>query len=271
MRVENRYRFIWLMLFAIIFCYANGEKQYWMQQASARMDISHMPKVGEVFTLTYTYTPFRDPASAVYPKEMKFAPRPQQVSDFYEIVVGQLTNKFPDIQENKPIEFTISLRITKPVPKVRLHGYIPGYNAWHSVIELFLLDSITGQYGTGEQFLKTYIPIVYRYDACDGSFTEPCFNALLAERNSEIIAMMKQLEPRLSDSLALLLHSDQYRVGAPPGLSRWDEENEQWIMNEVFEYYLNDSWYDAAREGKHEEWIQQEREKIIQEHEKENH
>jgi hypothetical protein len=267
----------WLLLFPIILCYASGERPYWMHQATAGMNISHLPRVNETFTLTYTYTPLNDPNSVIYPKEMKFTfigyethsgPRSH---DFYEIVTGQVTNEFSELQQDVPTEFTISLRITKPIAKVILRGYVPGYPAWISRIELFLLDSISGQYGTGEQFLKKYVPIEYRYDACDGSFTEPCYALQLFEQNRAIISMMKQLEPKLSDSLALLLHSDQYRIGAPPGLPRWDDENNRWIEEELFEYYLRDGWYDAVREGTHEEWIEQEREKIMKEHEKKDY
>jgi hypothetical protein len=74
--------------------------------------------------------------------------------------------------------------------------------------------------------------------------------------------MIKQFEPSLSDSEALLLHSDQYRTGVPEGLPRWDEENKRWMDEEVYEYYLRDGWFKALREGRREEWIRDEKIKI---------
>ncbi|MGQ9816710.1 MAG: hypothetical protein ACUVQ3_01980 [bacterium] len=53
---------------------------------------------------------------------------------------------------------------------------------------------------------------------------------------------MKEIEPVFTDSLALLLHSEQYKVGVPKGTARWDSLNQRWNGRALFDYYLKDGW-----------------------------
>lgn len=123
-----------------------------------------------------------------------------------------------------------------------------------------LLDPKTGQMGTeGEK----YKGVEYHYDPEAGMFL-PEIAPPLGPRNKRIIAMMKRLEPAITDSEALCLHSDFYRLGIPPGTGMKKTEvgmAELEVFEEGFQYYLKDGWLKAFREGKREEWIKQESEK----------
>ncbi|MCK4575286.1 hypothetical protein KAU34_02650 [candidate division WOR-3 bacterium] len=132
-------------------------------------------------------------------------------------------------------------------------------------IQLYLLDEKTGLLGTGKDKEKG-LPVEYRYDAVDGTFYPPgkLDTPVNVEWNRRITQMMKKLEPALSDSQALLLHSDHYRIGTPKEATHWDEEKKCFVTDEekIFEYYLTDGWFKALLSGKREEWIKKEKEKI---------
>jgi len=131
---------------------------------------------------------------------------------------------------------------------------------------MFLINSKTGQYGTREEY-EGRLPVEYRYDPLVGTFTcSPSQNPAPVEENREIIKTIKKLAPTLSDSLALVLHSEQYRVGVPKGLPRWDSLNQRWKEEEIFEYYLKDGWLDALNRNELGKWEEKERIKIQAEH-----
>jgi hypothetical protein len=104
---------------------------------------------------------------------------------------------------------------------------------------------------------KRGLPIIYRYSADERKVYPPGMLELPGdvERNREIIAMMRDLEPSLSDSEALLLHADLPRIGKPRGASNWTEMG-------IYRYYVDDGWVEAMRAAKRQEWINQERIKI---------
>lgn len=135
----------------------------------------------------------------------------------------------------------------------------------HQHLGLYLIDEKTGLLGTKKEKEKG-LPVEYRYDAVDGTFYPPgsLDTPVNVEWNRRIIKMMKKLEPALSDSQALLLHSDHYRIGTPKEASHWDKEKKCLVTDEekIFEYYLKDGWFKALLSGKREEWIKKEREKI---------
>lgn len=255
-----------LPILITVFGYSSqGEILFERQQASAYIDISVTPKIGEVFTVSYTFVPHMDAGEAsYYPYVMKFSVNTYQEKNAYKIVTGQLENELLAIKKGEPTTYTISLMITKSVPVIQIGAGIPGRIAWVRFIKLYLIDPETGQYGTKEEY-EGNLPAEYRYDPVDGSFTcSPSLNPAPVEENRRIIKMIRELEPRLSDSLALLLHSDQYRVGIPRGVSQWDSLNQRWIDKGVYEYYLRDGWFKALQEGKRDEWLKKEKAKIEQ-------
>jgi len=130
---------------------------------------------------------------------------------------------------------------------------------------LFLIDEKTGLLSTKSGLIRE-LPVEYRYDAVDGTFYKPgeLDVPVNVEWNRRIIKMMKELEPALSDSEALLLHSDHYRIGIPQDAIYWDKKEECWMTNEkkMFQIFLKDGWYDALKEGVRNSWIETEKEKI---------
>jgi len=147
-----------------------------------------------------------------------------------------------------------------------------GWGVGKGVLVLYLLHENTGLLGTKEDF-KRALPVEYRYDAVDGTFYPPgkLDTPVNVKWNRRIIKMMKEIEPALSDSQALLLHSDHYRIGTPKEATHWDEEKKCLVTDEekIFEYYLKDGWFKVLLSGKREEWIKKEKEKIKLQYEEE--
>jgi hypothetical protein len=127
---------------------------------------------------------------------------------------------------------------------------------------LTLVDTITGQYGKGLTASETQA-IKYRYDFVDGTFLETYIPERVSiTENTKIISMMRKLEPRLNDSLALLLHSDYFRIGAPEDMPYWDEDNSRWLYEDVYDLYLKDGWLKAVLQNERDSWIEKERLKL---------
>jgi len=261
-----------LMVLVIGFGQANG----WLSPLEGDVDqemyiTGGYPKVGEVFEAVYRVRLKEENSLNKHPEKMvamgyviHFSSRPMDPVTFItekEIFV-------PVLNPREWREFSAKLRITKGATNIQIQAgthFKASKSGAHGAMSIYLLDPETGQYGTKEEY-EGKLPVEHRYDPVDGSFTcSPDRNPAPVEENRRIIKMIRDLEPRLSDSLALLLHSDQYRVGVPKGLPRWDEENKRWLEEEIFEYYLNDGWFEALHAGKREAWIIQEREKIMKE------
>jgi len=232
------------------------------------------PKIGEIFEVVYRITvkATADWAERKSYLTHNYAAVIRGPAEALEII-GQDKFFFSGLEIGETKEFRVHCRILKSWNWIQItgsvelvyQGKIRGDVAGKAGIPLYLINPETGQYGTKEEY-EGKLPVEYRYDPVDGSFTcSPSQNPAPVEENRRIIKMIKELEPRLSDSLALLLHSDQYRVGVPKGLPIWDEEKQRWIEEEIFKYYLNDGWFEALQEGRREAWIIQEREKIMKE------
>jgi hypothetical protein len=183
-----------------------------------------------------------------------------------------------EIKANEKLQFKLKAKIYDIVEEKNLNT-IPvvsisvGVESWTEEhrsgqggqnIRLFLVDKKTGLLGIKSDLIKE-LPVEYRYDAVDGTFYSPgeLDVPVNAKWNLEIIEMIKELEPALSDSEALLLHSDHYRIGIPKDAVYWDKKEECWVTNEkkMFEVFLKDGWYDALKEGKRNAWIETEKEK----------
>jgi len=183
------------------------------------------------------------------------------------------------IKANEKLQFKLKVKINDTVeeknlntiPVVSISVGVESFTEEHRSgqggqnIRLFLINKKTGLLGTQTDMTKN-LSVEYRYDAVDGTFFNPDSVDTPAniEWNSEIILMMRELEPALSDSEALLLHSDHYKIGIPRDAMHWDEKEECWITNEkkMFEIFLKDGWYDALQQGERNEWIETEKEKI---------
>jgi len=259
------------LLMVLVIGFGQATKPIWPLENETEHEMvlaDKAPKVGEVFEVVY-----RVRLKVNIPPEfgkrnffVKFGTGTYGPAE----VIGTDEICIPFLVPGEWQEVRGKYRIPKPYKMVFINTFLGTakghkYRMVGGCLRLFLIDSLTGQYSTGEEYEKS-LSVVHRYDPVDGSFTcSPSQNPAPVEENRRIIKMIKALEPRLSDSLALLLHSDQYRVGIPKGLPKWDEENKRWLEEEVFEYYLKDDWFEALQEGRREAWIIQEREKIMKE------
>jgi hypothetical protein len=223
------------------------------------------PRVGEVFEVVYQVRLKAD-IPLEYGQRNFWVQFGTGTTGFAE-VVGTKEICIPFLIPGEWQEVRTTYLIPKPDKMVFINAFLGTakghkYRMVGGTLRLFLIDSLTGQYGTKEE-QESNLPVEYRYDPVDGSFTcSPSQNPAPVDENRRIIKMIKQFEPALFDSEALLLHSDQYRTGIPEGLPRWDEKNKRWMDEEIFEYYLKDGWFKALREGRHIEWILDEKSKI---------
>jgi hypothetical protein len=227
------------------------------------------PKVGEVFEVIYRVRLKEKNQLDVFPAKMVEMGYVTYFRTGSIDPVTLITEKeifVPVLNKGEWHEFSAKYIINEKAKHIKLIAgtrFKVSKSGTFSQMTLHLIDPETGQYGTEDEYLGK-LPVEYRYDPVDGSFTcSPNQNPAPVSENRRIIQMIKNLEPRISDSLALLLHSDQYRVGCPAGLPRWDEENKHWIDGEIFEYYLRDGWFDAVQEGRRDTWIIKERKKIM--------
>ncbi|HEX7319414.1 MAG TPA: hypothetical protein VF399_03535 [bacterium] len=227
----------------------------------AQLSIPFMPKTGEVFEVTLTVQCNNDFENIHFGPDytVKFFG-----SEGVEIISGKEHKFFGCMHKGDVKEFKAKMIIKKSDPRINIYGGISD-QIWGPQgigFDLFLIDNKTAQYGTKiEQESK--LPVEYRYDPIVGSFTcTPSQNPAPVEENRRIINTMKQLEPALSDSEALLLHSEMYKVGIPKGAAIWDSLNQHWIDKGIFEYYLKDGWYNALQQGTLEQWREDEKRKI---------
>jgi hypothetical protein len=233
---------------------------------SVKVEISipSIPKVGEVFEATLTIYCKND----LEPDRLG-RPGPDYKATFegdVEIIAGREHVITGSLKKGETRTYKAKMLIKEAKKRIGIGGGIvtakrPQF-AQGANIEIFLIDPETGQYGTKKEY-EGKLPVEYRYDPLVGTFTcSPSQNPAPIEENRRIIKMIKELEPLLNDSLALLLHSEQYRVGVPKGIAQWDSLNQRWIDKGVYEYYLKDGWFKALQEGKIEQWREGEKKKI---------
>jgi hypothetical protein len=225
-----------------------------------QLSIPSLPKVGEVFEVTFTVKCKNDLEGSHFGPDYKV----YFTSNSASIATGKEQHFTGYLKRDEIKQFKATMVINKAVPTVSINSVIEGGGRSGQSIGfvIFLIDKQTGQYGTKEEY-EGKLPIEYRYDPVAGSFTcSPSQNPAPVEENRRIIKLIKQLEPALRDSEALYLHSDMYRVGIPKGAAQWDETNKLWNDSGIFKYYLKDGWLKAFREGKIEQWREKEKKKI---------
>ncbi|MGQ9702908.1 MAG: hypothetical protein ACUVQT_10745, partial [bacterium] len=267
----NKISAVWLLM-VMIGGFGQGTKPGvlpWQKYVEQELCISgDCPKVGDVFEVIYRLKLKLDvePKSGNYCAVLFCVP-PGAVE-----IIGKARFFFSSLNDREWKEFHTQCRILKPVGGINfdigIYQTYPSYPDRYygpfatTQMFLYLLDPQTGQYGTREEYERG-LSVEYRYDFIDGSFIGRYDHSRVSlEENRRIIRMMKEIEPALTDSLALLLHSEQYKVGVPKGTARWDSLNQRWDDRAVFEYYLRDGWLNAVGEGRLEDWQKNEKKKI---------
>jgi len=273
----NKIAVVWLLMVLFIrFGHGRGEQPSLQNYIDGEMYIvgGGYPKVGETFEIVYR---IKVKELADWSQRKDFLTQdycavihvPSEAAE----IIGKDKFFFTGLTIGESKEFRTLCRILKPWNWIQVSGRIElvyqgklhGPVALKVGIDIYLVDLQTGQYGTREEY-EGKLPVEYRYDPLVGTFTcSSSQNPAPVEENKAIIKMIKQLEPTLSDSEALLLHSEQYKVGVPKGVSKWDEKNQRWTEEKIFEYYLKDGWFKALRENNLNKWEQREKTRINRE------
>jgi hypothetical protein len=225
-----------------------------------QLSIPSLPKVGEVFEVTFTVKCKNDLEGSHFGPDYKV----YFTSNSASIATGKEQYFTGYLKRDEIKQFKATMVINKADPTISMNGVIEGGGRPGQSIGfvIFLIDKQTGQYGTKEEY-EGKLPVEYRYDFIDGSFIDTYDQTRVSlDENRRIIKLIKQLEPMLSDSEALLLHSEQYRVGIPKGVPLRDSLNQRWVDKGIYEYYLKDGWLKAVQDGKIEQWREGEKKKI---------
>ena len=244
-----------LMVLVIGLAYASqGEILANRREASTSLNVSNVPKVGEVFTASYAFTLRVLPESVnTYPHKILFIVNTSPEKDAYKIVSGKLENQLPELKKGAPAVFNISLIITKPVKRIQIIGGIPGHIAWARAHQFYLLNPETGQYGTKEEYDKQLRQKAeWWYDPA-GEFTGDPVHPDCAKKNGEIIAKMQEINSNLTDWEALYLHYDgiQALMGGMGTQETTDEER--------WRFLLEMGWIGKQRANKQikERWLKE--------------
>ncbi|MEO0216367.1 MAG: hypothetical protein ABIL14_05080, partial [candidate division WOR-3 bacterium] len=265
------------LLMVLVVCGSYASKEGMTREgAEVDLTLSGMPKLNEIFEVRATIIGKKGlDEYAYYFPTYEFMATLDIFSKERESVkiLGKNEIYIPELRNEWTKELKFRLQIVKKIPYISIICHLYPIRDFRmgrvtqvaDAIELYLLDSLTGQYGTREEYERG-LSVEYRYDFVDGSFIGRYDQSRVSlEENRRIIKMMKELEPSLTDSLALLLHSEQYKVGVPKGTAKWDSLNQRWIDKGVYEYYLKDGWLKAVQDGRLMEWEENEKVKIQKE------
>jgi hypothetical protein len=185
-------------------------------------------------------------------------------------MIGENIFFFSGLKLGETKEFRARCRIVKPWNWIQVTGHIAlgrkgdvrGAVSAKGGIPLYLIDPKTGQYGTRKD---AYEGIECRYEAATFGFMSGPDPAV-RELNKKVIVMMRKMEPALSDSEALLLHSEIAQVGAPQEFH--PKKFEKGMLpgeeyEEIYMYYLRNGWLKAVREGRHKNWLIQMKDSLL--------
>jgi hypothetical protein len=232
--------------------------------------VGDYPKVGDIFEVVYRIK-IKDTADWTNREDYL-------TNDYCAVIhaqpdatemIGENLFFFSGLKLGETKEFRARCRIVKPWNWIQVTGHIAlgrkgdvrGAVSAKGGIPLYLIDPKTGQYGTRKD---AYEGIECRYEAATFGFMSGPDPAV-RELNKQVIAMMRKMEPALSDSEALLLHSEIAQVGVPTEVH--PKKFEKGMLpgeeyEEFYKYYLRNGWLKAIREGRHEEWIKDEKSKL---------
>ncbi len=143
-----------------------------------------------------------------------------------------------------------------------------GWGAGGWGVSYVYVDPVTGLLGDRDDWEKSKNiwvdknSIICHYDYIDGSFTKESLSEYAGE-NKRIISMLRKIEPSITDSEALNLHSDRFKIGIPYGYeSVWIAKENKWDESKQFKYYLDNGWLKAFRSGGREKWIKEYKSKV---------
>jgi hypothetical protein len=218
--------------------------------ARVTLELASQARLGEEVDLICTVTPDAD-----VPKMRVYFTFPRGVEH-----VSGLTNIYTSGKKGQTETYRVRIRF-KSAPATL--GAMAGQ--WHinekgdeifgpsegATMWLYLIDEQTGLFGNEAEYKNSKLEFLY--DPVEGVWLE-VGEPRYGERNRRIIQTVKKLEPALTDSEALCLDSEKYRIGIPPGGSKWDEQKQEWVEEDTYRYYLREGWLKAIRAGTILEW-----------------
>ncbi|OGC42490.1 hypothetical protein A2Y85_04815 [candidate division WOR-3 bacterium RBG_13_43_14] len=152
----------------------------------AQISIPFMPKVGEVFDVTLTVQCNKNF------EKLRFGPAYTAiftVSKGVEIIEGKEQKFYGYMRKDEIKQFKAKIMIKEPVSLVSIYGGIsaPIWGPQGIGCEMFLIDEITGQYGTKEEYEKQlHQQAEWWYDHA-GEFTNDPVTFDCAAENRKII------------------------------------------------------------------------------------
>ena len=230
-----------------------GQANGWLSPLEGDVDqemyiSGEYPKVGDVFEVVYRIKLKEKNRLDEYPKKMvamgyvtHFSSRPMDPVTF-------ITEKEIFVQVLNPgewREFSVKLRIDKITNDVLIQAgtrFKASRSGAFWGLHLYLLDPETGQYGTKEQWLNRGIGVLGKYNNVEPQwFSE--IDPAWEPSNRKIAQEMRKFEPALTDSEALCLHEDNYKliINAIGDSNATDEQR--------IEHLLKAGWLDAQRSG----------------------
>jgi hypothetical protein len=238
------------LLLGFSFSEVRGEKIKLYEKLRSNLEVAEEPLVGELVDVIFTVTGPVDIRRLM----VEFKPR----SGIELVGVGGPLETSISAGEEKQV--VVKARFTSSPARLtavaRGSGLVSS-GSWMpfkgvAVLRRVVIDEATGQFGTDEVYRNSRL--LFRYNHMDGRWLEQG-DPGSEPANREIVETLKRLEPALTDSEALCLHSEMFNIGWPKHIrARWDEDKQRWIEDDIFRYYLDERWLTALREGWIDEW-----------------
>jgi len=202
------------------------------------------PKIGEVFEAVYRVR--LKPDVKIGPGHIFYVKFSTGLPSFNAEILDKNEIALPTLIPGEWQEVRGRFRITEPNYKVFIRALLRvkggGYGLTGASFRLYLADSLTGQYITGEEMAKRPISVLAKYRNIEPEWLpEP--DRSWEESNREIAEKMREFEPALTDSEALCLHQDNY-ILFNNGIGKGPLENTDRII-----LLLEAGWLKAQRSG----------------------
>ncbi len=211
------------------------------------------PKVGEIFEVLYKIR-LKPNIQPTYGNEycVGFSYAYTQEGNVEVFTKPVLVNLSPGEWH----EFRGQFLIKKAVPRIGFWGGVAQKGVQTGVyagVVCYLINSLTGQYGTRDEYDKQLRKDASWWYDHAGEFTNEPVSPDCAARNREIIAQLKQMEPNLTDWEALYLHYDGIQAlmdGMGTQKTTWEER---------WRFLLEIGWLEKQRAGKEikEKWLKE--------------
>jgi hypothetical protein len=234
----------------------------------SEITLSKKPKIGETVKLTFSVTSRTDIKHArikfngvegveFISGEGRVERLNGKTARIYYHAQKDVINSFSIYVKAKSSPFRVDVTASVPWKDKSVHEN-PGSPFGLNLIHLLLIDSLTGQLGTIEEYNQHPIRrILMYYNHYDGEWLndpDPSFEIT----NRKIVVGMRKFEPALSDSEALALHGDMIQgIMFGIGVSKKDASKPaKEVEDMIIKYLLKEGWLGKLRNGTKDKWFQ---------------